>query len=69
VYTAVVVTCLAADLIDNDRTEVSSMTEQLLLMPLSQLYHVDETAWLEEMSRLAANHCFGEMDVDTWRSS
>ena len=31
-------------------------------MPLSLLYERDETAWLEEMSRLAAEGRFAEMD-------
>lgn len=33
-------------------------------LPLTELYEEDETAWLEEMSRLVAARQFGELDID-----
>src|SRR5258708_1548102 len=32
--------------------------------PLHELYHADETAWLEQMAQLAASGATGEMDFE-----
>jgi hypothetical protein len=40
------------------------MIGQKLATSLSQLYLEDETAWLEEMARLAAERRFQELDVE-----
>jgi hypothetical protein len=40
------------------------MVERQVQTPLRQLYQEDETAWLEEMSRLAAQRRFEEMDTE-----
>src|SRR5262245_40195193 len=38
-----------------------SMSEPVTV-PLSELYELDETAWLEQMSKLAAERRFNKMD-------
>jgi hypothetical protein len=40
------------------------MAELATPIPLSDLYESDETAWLEEMSRLAAARRFVDMDAE-----
>jgi len=35
---------------------------ELVKVPLSELYELDETAWLEQMSRLAGQRRFNKMD-------
>jgi len=40
------------------------MAELVTPVRLSELYDLDETAWLEEMSRLAAARLFGDMDAE-----
>ena len=38
------------------------MEQQQVQIPLSELYHEDETAWLEAMSSLVAERRHGELD-------
>jgi hypothetical protein len=39
------------------------MVQRGVRVPLAQLYHDDETAWLEEMARLVAERRFEDLDA------
>ena len=39
------------------------MVQRGIPVPLAQLYHEDETAWLEEMARLVAERRFEDLDA------
>lgn len=40
------------------------MVKENVQIPLPKLYQEDETAWLEEMSRLVSERCFQDLDFD-----
>jgi hypothetical protein len=40
------------------------MVQRGVRVPLAQLYHDDETAWLEEMARLVAERRFQDLDAE-----